>query len=161
VSVYIGIDPGLGGALAVLNPVIAPPLVFDTPTLKVGKRTEYNVSEMRMFLHRLSGRMSIFCAIERVHSMPRQGVASSFKFGYGLGLWIGILAAEGIPYELVTPQRWKGALLDGTTKDKGASRLKALQLFPALADQLGRQKDHGRAEALLLAEFGRRISSGR
>ena len=42
-------------------------------------------------------------------------------------------------------------------KDKDASRLRAIQLFPVVANRLDRKKDDGRAEALLLAEYGRRL----
>jgi crossover junction endodeoxyribonuclease RuvC len=79
-----------------------------------------------------------------------------FTMGRGLGTWEGVLAGLGIPYELVTPQRWKKALMDGMGKDKDASRLQAIRLFPAIAGQLARKKDDGRADALLIAEYGRR-----
>lgn len=103
----------------------------------------------------LRGNVS-FVIIENVHSMPGQGVASSFSFGYGLGLWVGIVVALEIPYEMVTPQRWKGVMMNGQGKEKDAARYRAQQLFPTIADQLARKKDDGRAEALLIAEYGRR-----
>jgi hypothetical protein len=45
------------------------------------------------------------------------------------------------------------------TSDKDNSRVKAMELFPALTDDLARVKDDGRAEAVLLAEYGRRLYS--
>jgi len=50
------------------------------------------------------------------------------------------------------PQIWKKAFSLG--KDKEQTRLRAQQLFPGTA--LRRKKDHGRAEALLLALYGQR-----
>ena len=49
--------------------------------------------------------------IEKVHSMPGQGVASMFNFGKGYGIWIGILAALKISKTLVTPQEWKKEMM--------------------------------------------------
>ena len=47
-------------------------------------------------------------------------------------------------------------MLDGMQKTKDASRYKAMQLFPQLADQLNLKKHEGRADALLIAEWRRR-----
>ena len=109
--------------------------------------------------------LSTFCktgvvAIEKVHSMPRQGVASAFTFGKGYGIWLGVLGTLGIPYEEVTPQRWQGAMLDGMKRGKDANRLKAMQLFPSESDQLKLKKPDGRADALLLATYIKRINVG-
>ncbi len=147
----IGIDPGLSGAVAVLSAGRAA-IVFDVPTIAVGKKREYNVPEMADIL-RCWRPDHVY--IEKVHSMPKQGVASSFNFGKGFGLWLGIVAALEIPHTLVTPQRWKGKMLDGQRKGKGDARLRATQLFPELAGSLTRVKDDGRAEALLIAAYGR------
>jgi crossover junction endodeoxyribonuclease RuvC len=70
--------------------------------------------------------------------------------GYGYGIWIGLLAALQMPYTTIRPIIWKKAL--GLGKDKEQARLRAMQLFPG-AD-LRRKKDHGKAEALLLARWG-------
>jgi crossover junction endodeoxyribonuclease RuvC len=87
--------------------------------------------------------------IEESQPMPGQGVRSMFTCGFGYGLWCGILAALQVPYTPIRPAVWKKHF--GLSKDKEASRLRAQQLFPA-AD-LRRKKDHGRAEALLLAHW--------
>lgn len=173
---YIGIDPGLNGAVAVIDEdVIGQPglgymvEVNDTPTMKVesnGKvRNKYNTAAMADLLSYIyeSKNMSeryVTVTLESVHAMPKQGVSSSFTFGEGLGIWKGIIAARGFSLELPSPQRWKKAMLTDMGKDKDASRLKAIQLFPSMASQLGRKKDDGRAEALLLAEYGRRLRKG-
>ncbi|MGL4498487.1 MAG: hypothetical protein ACRCU2_05435 [Planktothrix sp.] len=92
--------------------------------------------------------------IENVHAMPGQGVTSMFSFGMGYGIWLGIIAALSIPVEFVTPQTWKKHYSLGS--DKESSRVTALQLFPSQSENLKLKKHHGRAEALLLAEFLRR-----
>lgn len=90
--------------------------------------------------------------VERVSAMPRQGIASAFTFGVGLGSILATLQTLRLPIELVTPSSWKLAL--GLGKDKRASLDKARLLFPS-AD-LTLAKHDGRAEALLLAWYAQR-----
>lgn len=161
--VYVGIDPGLDGAIAIIDLDRTEVLVCDTPTIGVdkpsGHRREYNEGMMRSiiqgFISRVGGSpMRVECGLENVHAMPGQGVRSMFTMGVGSGTWRGMLAMAGVPYKLVTPQTWKKYHgLIGS--DKEASRLLAIQGHPNVADRLARKKDHGRAEALLLADFVR------
>jgi crossover junction endodeoxyribonuclease RuvC len=162
--IFIGIDPGLSGAVAVINDVydhVNPQYsVHDTPTLEMmvngKKKNRYNVNGMVSLLAGFESE-EVLVVLESVHSMPKQGVASSFNFGEGLGMWKGIVAAFGFPLEMPTPQRWMKAIMEGTGGGKDANRNKAIQLFPSLADQLKLVKHDGRADALLMAEFGRRL----
>jgi crossover junction endodeoxyribonuclease RuvC len=153
--IIIGIDPGLSGAVAWLDGD-GNYLVWDTPTAKDGRHRVYLLSEMRALLLNatvgVQGTHHVF--IEKVHSMPKQGVASSFSFGDGYGSWKGLVAGLGMPMSLVTPQRWQKTMLDGMQGGKDASIIRALELFPKA--ELKRKKDHGRADALLIAEYGRR-----
>ena len=112
---------------------------------------------MALLLKPYAGRQDVVVVLENVHSMPSQGVASSFSFGEGKGMWEGILGAFDIPFDLVSPQRWKKAIMADQGKEKSAARFKAAQLFPSLTSQLSRVKDDGRAEAILMAEYGRRL----
>jgi hypothetical protein len=158
--IYIGIDPGLSGGVGVLDERCTFPLVYDTPTAIVaGEKTKrkYLVPAMALLLKPFADRQDVIAVLENVHSMPKQGVASSFCFGEGKGMWEGILAAYGIPTELVSPQRWKKEIMADQGKDKSAARFKAMALFPSLADQLKLVKHDGRAEALLMAEYARRL----
>lgn len=88
--------------------------------------------------------------IEKVHSMPHQGVASSFKFGKNYGIAIGVATSLSHPLVKLTPQEWKRA--NGLIgKEKDASRQLAMELWPQHADHFKRKKDDGRAEAALIA----------
>lgn len=98
----------------------------------------------------------LVAVLENVHAMPKQGVTSSFNFGRGFGLWEMGLIALKIPYTLVAPQTWKRELLADMSKDKGSSILRAKQLFPHISEHLKLSKDEAKAEALLMAEYGRR-----
>jgi crossover junction endodeoxyribonuclease RuvC len=164
--IYLGIDPGLKGGLAFLHPDFdgqRPAFVFDTPSVTVSRngknRSEYLIENMRDILMR-EGRDACesFAILESVHAMPGQGATSMFSFGRGLGIWEGLLVGCGIPYAKIAPQTWKKAMMPDMARDnKDSSRIAAMRLFPKLSEQLARKKDDGRAEALLLAEYGRRL----
>lgn len=143
----IGIDPGVSGAVAWLLESGEFYRAVDMPTMKLGKSSRVNAAELSRCLRDFRPSHAV---VERVASMPKQGVASTFAFGHSAGVLEGILAALGIPYELVTPQSWKRhfGLLGA---DKDASRAKAIQLYPDAP--LGRKKDVGRADAMLLARY--------
>jgi crossover junction endodeoxyribonuclease RuvC len=154
----IGIDPGISGALAFLND--GKVSIIDTPVIKIKKgktsKSEFLPSEMAGLLRDAGGGCHVF--IESVHAMPGQGVTSMFGFGVGYGLWLGIVAALGLPHTKVTPQAWKKAMMQGMA-DKNASRIRAQELFPQSTELLARKKDHGRAEALLVAAYGAKLLS--
>jgi len=159
--IYVGIDPGLDGAVAIIH-LDRTITVEDVPVVKLKAKRKYDIQGMIALLKSLN---SAECRIwlELVHAFPGQGVTSMFSMGEGYGLWQGILATLGLSYELVTPQRWKKAMMEGAPKDKAASVLVASRLFPASANDLrgkkGAAKD-GRGDALLLAEWGRRTYKG-
>lgn len=93
--------------------------------------------------------------VEQSWPRPENGSRSAFSMGTSYGTVLGVAAALGIPVETVAPQTWKRSFrLIGT--DKEASRGKALELCPHLADSLRRRKDHGRAEAVLIGLYGAR-----
>ena len=87
------------------------------------------------------------CAVvERVNAFPKQGVASSFKFGMGYGIILGALAAQNVRIFDVAPGSWKKHFRLNSDKEK--ARALAIKRFPHV--DLGRKKDAGRAEALLM-----------
>ena len=151
----IGIDPGLTGAVCVLNGKTCE--FHDTPIMVVlsggKKRTRYQPEQMALLLRPWENCDAVV-ALELVHAMPQQGTASMFSMGFGYGLWRGIAAGLCLAVESVTPQAWKRAMLGkGAGADKNASILRACTLFPQAAPYLSRKMDHGRAEALLLAAY--------
>lgn len=149
-TLFVGIDPGLFGAVAALREDGSLEGIWDTPTLCVigGKKVKrhFYIGVMAEILRKLC---PCRAALENVHSMPKQGVTSSFCFGRGLGTWEGILAALQIPVHMVAPYKWKQATMEGMGWQKDASRVRGLQLFPDAPLQL--KKHHGRGDALLMA----------
>lgn len=169
--IHIGIDPGVSGAVCELDSETRDIHFYDTPTVQVksGKtmKNMLNIPACVLLLQSLSTGREVRVTIEKVNAMPGRptkegepirsmGATSAFSFGKGYGIWLGVLAALFIPYEEVHPITWKKAIMADMGKEKDASRVKAMQCYPNTAKDLSRKKDHGRADALLLAEFGRR-----
>ena len=115
---HIGIDPGLGGAVAVLDHAGALVALHDVPTLTLstsrGSRVEYDLPGMAALLrpYTASG-VQVF--IEESQAMPGQGVSSTWTTGYGFGVWLGMLGALGLAYTRIRPHVWKRSL--GLTSD--------------------------------------------
>lgn len=147
----IGIDPGKTGAVAFLPEQ----RVEDIPTTTSSGKNEYLPRMMAEMLIGYQGDKTLV-VIEKQQAWPQQGRTSIFSTGVGYGIWLGILAALKIPTEIVTPQRWQKEMLQGRRADKELSRIRAQELFPSLMHRLEFKKDEGRAEALLIAEYGRR-----
>jgi Holliday junction resolvasome RuvABC endonuclease subunit len=160
---YIGADPGMSGALAIYIPdpiqglgVLA---VEDMPALEIdGKRQ----MDMWKLAHILTAWVTSYdvrnSAVERVHSMPKQGVSSSFNFGFAAGALQQAIASAGLPLTLIQPATWKAIYgLRGGRENKDMSRQKASQMFPAFSHLWARKKDEGRAEAVLLAHYASKL----
>jgi crossover junction endodeoxyribonuclease RuvC len=93
--------------------------------------------------------------IEEVGSMPAQGVSSVFSLGDSRGCIRGVCEALGLPVQRAHPRTWKKHY--ALDSDKSASLACAIRLYPG-CEMLARKKDHGRAEAILLARYGAHLS---
>jgi crossover junction endodeoxyribonuclease RuvC len=140
-ALFIGIDPGKHGGIACISEhgITAVPM----PT------TDRDLFDVLMAGKQMLGEMMAY--VEAVHAMPKQGVTSAFTFGKGYGALLMALTAAGIPYELVTPQKWQKALGCLTKGDKNVTKAKAQQLWPEMI------WTHAISDAALIAEYGRRL----
>lgn len=146
----MGIDPGFSGALAVLDDDLNLEFVMDMPIIMVGKKRELDESKLSTIFSRWRLRpMTI--GIEKSQTMPNQGVVSSGRYMASYGFLRGLCVGNGIPYHLIRPQSWKKAMMPDMGKEKGASIQKVMQIYPEL--QLTRVKDHGIADAILIARY--------
>jgi len=151
--IYIGIDPGFSGAIAFYAPKENIVSVYDMPVYQNAKgKTEINLYELHEILEPETDEPHM-AIIEQVAAMRGQGVTSMFRFGQSYGVTQMAVAAHKIPMQFVTPAKWKSYL--GLSRDKGVSRSLASQRFPKQADLFKRVKDDGRAEAALLALYGK------
>ena len=151
----IGIDPGLSGAIAIISTESLK--IFDMPTMTVernGKaKRQVSASELAELLYLYSGK-DCHVYVERVSAMAGQGVTSVFSFGRSFGMIEGILAALKMPVTFVAPATWTRAI--GRSPGKDASRARAMELFPNYEYFFKRVKDDGRADAALIAHWGRK-----
>lgn len=147
-EIVCAIDPGARGAIAWISSDGHLIDIQDMPMAEV--RGKLRVSAPGVALT-LRARRADLVVIEGVGSMPGQGVASSFAFGYAAGLLEGVATALGMPVEIVFAAVWKRRA--GVSKDKGAVRQMASRFWPGAAGKFHRVKDDGRAEAALLGRW--------
>jgi hypothetical protein len=139
----LGIDPGVTGGIAALysdGRIEA----SDIPTADGGVDVDALVRRIREHVPRLA-------IIEKAQAMPKQGVVSVFKYGCAYGALCAVTALCEIPTYLVSPRKWKTHF--ALDSDKERSRALAIRLWPGCGF-FERKKDHGRAEAALLARYG-------
>jgi len=141
----LGIDPGsVSGAYAFLDAGTG--AIIDVGDIPVVNRmvNAYEWAKLVAFW------MPDLAVIELVSAFPKQGVSSAFNFGMGCGLIQGAVAANTIPMMHVSPSKWKKDM--GLNSDGEKSRARAISIWPQ-SIMLTNKKDHGRAEALLLAKW--------
>jgi crossover junction endodeoxyribonuclease RuvC len=154
-TTILGVDPGICGGLSILfidANGAAPQLIdaIDIPVTGVGAKERVDLLAIRDWIatHRPQ-----HAFIERAQAMPKQGASSGFKYGRAVGAIEAAIACCAVPLTIIEPAIWKKfhQLRGG---DKEAGRQRALQLFPSAHALLARKKDHGRAEAALIAVAG-------
>lgn len=148
-TLFIGIDPGKKGGIACIDtqsgicytvPYHDKWLIDMCRDESSGGKTEH-----------------IVCCLEKVGAMPGQGVVSMFSFGQSVGYIKGVLESFRIPYQEITPQKWKREF--GLNSEKAASAKVCSRLFPdvsLLATPRCKKPHDGMTEALLMAEYARR-----
>jgi len=150
IGLILGIDPGAGGSLCVLD-ISTGDYVdhLQMPKIKVGKANRVNAAAVTDFIKKHREKIK-HCYLEKVHAMPGQGVSSMFSFGHSAGIVEGVVVAMGLPLTLITPQSWKKKVgLIG--KDKDAARSRAIQLYPGIRDLDLKGKGQALADSLLIA----------
>jgi crossover junction endodeoxyribonuclease RuvC len=152
--ITIGIDPGLTGAWAALNEAGEMIGMGDLPIVRDGKLGWIDGAQFFSQLLLMKNAQSpvgqqLHALVERIVPMPQNGRLGAFSQGCTLGSILATLQVIQARIELVTPSQWKKSF--NLTSDKAMSLNKARLLFPSA--ELTRKKDHGRAEALLLAHY--------
>lgn len=147
-TLFIGIDPGKSGGIAYIDTQdnISGTMPYsDTELLNLCRDASHDWGK------------EVVCCLEKVGAMPGQGVVSMFSFGQSVGYIKGVLESFRIPYQEITPQKWKREF--GLTSDKAKSAEVCGRLFPdvsLLATPRCKKPHDGMAEALLMAEYARR-----
>ena len=150
----VGIDPGLSGAIAILenNKVLN---IFEIPVMSEGKKNKRQLNSallVNLLKANINKEEEVAVVVEQVNAMPGQGVTSMFNFGQTFGAIKGICAALNLPIFFVRPSKWKKHFeLINSSKD--SSRTKAIEMYPKLSNQLSKKKDVNKSDAILIARF--------
>ena len=157
----LGVDPGGRGALALLegDKIIE---LADMPVNYV-RRGKTDKAELDVWS--LSELLAVWQAdvayFEQVGGHPGDAPASAFSFGRIAGACEALVRTCDAQFHFVPPATWKSKMkLTGSGKD--GSVVMATNLFPARALEFREPKiqGEGRAEAALIAEYGRRVETG-
>ena len=152
--IVVGIDPGLSGAIAILenNKVLN---IFDMPVMAEGKKNKRQLNSAQLvsiIKNNTKPDVEIAVVVEQVNAMPGQGVTSMFNFGQTFGAIKGVCAALELPIFFVRPSKWKKHFeLINSSKD--SSRTKVIEMYPKLSNQLTKKKDVNKSDAILIARF--------
>ena len=150
----IGIDPGLSGAIAILedNKVVG---IYDMPVMAEGKKNKRQLNSAQLvniIKNNIRSDDEIAVVVEQVNAMPGQGVTSMFNFGQTFGAIKGVCAALNLSIFFVRPSKWKKHFeLINSSKD--SSRTKVIEMYPSLSSQLSKKKDVNKSDAILIARF--------
>ncbi len=166
--VILGIDPGVTGALIWLDTV--PPVSTGELLLVMDHTAWCNHHEPAKELHTILNSLlkPDLVIMEQQHARPNhrvdpstgekktaQGIASTWNYAEHYGILRGVLAAFPATVVLANPAVWKANM--GVTFEKETSLALARKKWPMSLEMFKFRKNHGRAEAALLAEYGRRF----
>lgn len=168
----VGIDPGVSGAIATIG-ADGSARVVPVPTVKVkvGKklRRRYDLHALRAHLRQIKEvsalhNLTLRLFLERAQPRPTDTGITAFSIGETFGLLRGILWTMAIEHRLVRPQEWQREIFGGKVEDtKRASVEAARRIFPRVSllrtDKCTTPHD-GFADALCIAEYGRRFLAG-
>lgn len=150
-----GIDPGLNGGISFMsdNFLICKPVPVETYRVAGKTRKFLSVASICELLDDYSPKL-VF--IEKQQAMPKQGVVSTFRTGFGYGIYLGLIVALGYKFVEVRPQVWKKDL--GVTSDKDQARQRATELMPDASACWEKRNQDGIAESALIAYWGMNYS---
>lgn len=160
--VIVGVDPGKSGAIVTIGETSGNFYTYPMPVI-VGKRAEYDEREIEKILYQSTAPDTSLVFIERQKPLPPKmgGSLASYWRGAGEFFFHGLCTGLGLPYEIVDPTTWQKEFFGGLSKDLGKQRsvLVCKRLFPSvslLRTERCKKDDDGIADAVLIAEYGRR-----
>lgn len=148
-KLIVGIDPGLTGAWGMID---LHGKYWSCGDMHHDENGILDTEKIWSEMAQARDGQDVVVVLEKVHSMPKQGVSSTFKFGMAFGGATALAKRFNSTLVMVTPQVWKKSLK--LSQCKLESLLMARELFPNAPLHL--KKHNGRAEALLIAEWYRR-----
>lgn len=157
---YIGIDVGVTGAVACLDQDGSYRDLSDLPLTHYSKfKWTDGLVLLGLLREMRKAHDSVLDArafVEFVAPMPKLGTVSAAAMGRTFGSVVATVQIAGLSLELVSPQKWKKSL--NCTSEKATTLGFARARWPEA--ELHLEKHHNRAEALCIAEYGRRFNTG-
>jgi len=154
VITIIGIDPGVNGAVSVLDEAGNLLNIYDLPVTPDGAkgRNALNAPLLASIIFKTHATRA-YC--ELVGPRPTDGATGAFGFGRSRGVIEGVLGAAGVPVVMIAPPVWKRhAGVPAGKEHKDQARAIAIARWPAQAELFARKLDIDRAEACLIALAG-------
>ena len=150
----IGIDPGLTGAIAIMqnNKVLD---IIEMPVMPEGKKNKRQLNSAQLvsiIKKNIESNEEVAVVVEQVNAMPGQGVTSMFNFGQTFGAIKGVCAALELPIHFVRPSKWK-KYFELINASKDSSRTKVIEMYPSLSNHLAKKKDVNKSDAILIARY--------
>lgn len=169
-KLYIGIDVGAKG-------FISTQINGHWEHFSIADNDLYQLSKIMQGIRLKNA--NIACVIEDVHALFGSSAKSTFQFGFNKGYLVGLLAANDIPYTLVSPSVWQRELWTNsdmvvsykTVTVKGKETTKKVvntkqtsincckRLFPTIdlrKSDKSKKIDDNKVDSMLLCEYGRR-----
>lgn len=160
----VGVDPGKKGALTFIDTETCELHVYDMPLTYPYEASDRSTKksvllsiadasvdpvEMQECIRRHE---AAYAALENVWAFGNDGKVGAFSFGHSFGTVETVLACNRVQTRKVTPQVWKKNMRCPTDKSGAIDR--AIELIPSSESVLGRLKDDGRAESIMIAMYG-------
>lgn len=156
----VGIDPGVTGAIALVQDHGKPPELWDIEAVSVGGTKQMSPQGLIDILTAWGPVDGV--VVEDNRAQGNNGSLANFSMGMSLGIIYGVCATLGRPVHRVKPREWQTTMGLSQVKRvdrKNAHRQRARELWPEIDDSLKLVRHHNRADALLIAEHGRRTLS--
>lgn len=160
----IGVDMGMTGAICFYDSETGIIIdLQDVPTRKISKtRNAIDYYELAMMILEYRNRGAGLVIIEKVHPQPT-GTVGNFSMGYSKGLFHGIVASFHMPLYEIAPAKWKAhyglIVKKGPDGKKVPDKIKKEMGLNYARHKFGtepyltRQKDHNRADSMLIASL--------
>ena len=148
----LGCDPGVSGALALIDFDANSIEIHDMPITKIDGKSRINHHTLANLIFLLDADLAV---VEHVSASPQMGVVSAFNFGQSFASIVQALASSQTPYELVAPNVWT-RVMGVKAKENDSSRQRASMLMPQFSQHWPNKGHHGRSDAALLSLYARK-----
>lgn len=152
--IIVGIDPGVSGALTIIDVYVSP---RSAQVFPFAKKSYEELFEIFDWLRVLRGfGLDVRVLIEKVWGFPGDTPMTAFNFGMNFGMLLGFLVALGFKIDDIPPRKWQriiGIFYPPNTKTNDKERMhkkRALELYPNI------ETTQKAAASVLIAETNRR-----